>query len=304
MKNRIIFLGSSDFAVPILSKLNEEYQIVLVITQPDRPAGRGGIIETSPVKKLTLSLRLPILQPERIKESSFILKLKDLNADLMIVAAYGQILSKPLLDLPPYGCINVHASLLPRWRGASPIQAALLAGDSVSGVSIMQMDEGLDTGPILSQKEVIISDDEDALSLSVKLSALGADLLMDTLNRFFLGQLEPWKQDDEKATKSQLIKKEDGLLDLNKSAELLERMVRAYYPWPGAHFFWSGNAIKVLKAHVNDNQTSIAGEHKTIDKKPALGAEKGYLVLDLLQPAGKNPMTGKEFLNGARNWLN
>lgn len=303
MNNRIIFLGSSDFAVPILIELNKKYPILAVITQPDRPSGRGGKIVFSPIKDLSLFLGLPVLQPEKIKDSQFISKLNVLKPDLIVVAAYGQILSKTILDIPALGCINVHASLLPRWRGASPIQSAILAGDTVSGVSIMKMDEGLDTGAVLTQQEVTISQEDTALSLSKKLAETGADLLINTLEGYLTGSINPKKQDEEKATKTRLVKKGDGVLNLNNSADYLERMVRAYYPWPGVFFYWKEIPIKVLKAHVEDCPTPLVGEHKKINKKPAFGTEKGCLVLDLVQPAGKKPMTGEEFLNGIRNWV-
>jgi methionyl-tRNA formyltransferase len=303
MNKRIIFLGSPDFTVPVLARLNQKYSVFTVITQPDRPSGRGGKIVFSAVKELSLALGLTVLQPERIKESSFIGKLNELKPDLMVVAAYGQILSKSILDLPPFGCINVHASLLPRWRGASPIQSSILAGDAKSGVSIMKMDEGLDTGPILSQQEVTISVEDSAFSLSKKLAEAGAELLLNTLDGYFSGSIKPIKQEEEKVTRTKLIKKGDGILDFNKSASYLERMVRAYYPWPGAFFYWNDIPIKVLQAHVDDFQTPLAGDHIIINKKPAFGTEKGYLVLDLIQPAGKKPMTGEEYLNGVRNWV-
>jgi methionyl-tRNA formyltransferase len=304
MKNKIVFLGSAEFSVPILLGLNGDFQIVAVLTQPDRPSGRGGRIEISPIKKAGLSLGLQIFQPEKIKAPEFIHVLSELKPDLIVVAAYGQILSKQLLDLPRLGCINVHASLLPRWRGASPIQAAILAGDAVTGITIMKMDEGLDTGPILAQKEMEIAQEDDAQMLSFKLSRLGAELLEGTLKEYFVNRIVPQTQKNENATQTRLIRKEDGRLDFNLPAYQLERMVRAYHPWPGAYFAWGSLPIKVIKAHVMDVQGSAVGRQRIIEEKPACGTPNGYLVLDQIQPAGKRSMAGKDFLNGVKNWLN
>ncbi len=303
MNKRIIFMGSPIFAVPILKSLINISDIVGVVTQPDRQAGRGRKVEQSPIKEIALSLGLPVFQPIRIRDSEVIDSLSKSNPDLIVVAAYGQILPVSILEIPPFGCINVHASLLPRWRGASPIQAALLAGDTVTGVSIMKMDEGLDTGPILMQREIEIVSEDNALSLSDKLSKLGASLLLETLSSYFLGKIQLKIQNSEQATKTYLIKKEEGLLDLNKPARLLERAVRAFYPWPGTFFFWRSQQIKVLKAHVFDSQNVQPNQHLVIEKKPAIGTADGILVMDIVQPAGKKNMAGEEFLHGNHNWL-
>jgi methionyl-tRNA formyltransferase len=303
MPKRIIFMGSPEFAVPILINLQKEYFIPAVVTQQDRPSGRGGKVETSPVKEAALLLGLTILQPEKVRTEEFFSVLSDSKSDLIVVAAYGQILPKKILELPAFGCINVHASLLPRWRGASPIQSAILAGDPVTGVTIMMMDEGLDTGPVLSQKTIPIDKDDNYLSLSQKLSVAGADLLIETMQGYFSGQIVPVKQLEEKATKTKLIKKIDGKLNFQNPAQYLEKMIRAFYPWPGAFFDWSESQIKVIKGHANPNQPLTIGEHKVIEKKPAIGTGEGFLILDLLQPSGKRVMQGEEFLNGARDWL-
>lgn len=303
MEKRILFMGSPEFAVPALKKINSNYEVLAVVTQPDRPSGRGGKIEISPVKDTAISLGLKVFQPEKIKSTESISWISSLSPDLIVVAAFGQILSKQILEIPLFGCINVHASLLPKFRGASPIQSAILAGDKETGVSIMVMDEGLDTGPILSQKELPIDPEENSLTLSNKLSIAGADLLLDTLEKFFTGQLHSVKQREDKATLTRLIKKHDGLMDFKNSSEYLERMVRAFYPWPGAHFFWKNSLIKVIKGHINKSQDTFSGEHKIIEKKPAIGAGDGFLIIDLLQPSGKRILKGEEFLNGARDWL-
>jgi len=303
MKKRIIFMGSPVFAVPILHNLAESSEVISVVTQPDRPAGRGRKIEQSAVKEASLLLSLPILQPVKIRDSFVVEHLRKLNPDLIVVAAYGQILPGSILEIPPLGCINVHASLLPRWRGASPIQTAILAGDSVTGVSIMKMDAGLDTGPIIAQKEINISEDDTAYSLSEKLSNLGASLLMETLEEYISGKNKMIYQNDEHATKTHLIKKEEGLLDFNISAKMLERAVRAFNPWPGTFFFWNTHQIKVIKAHLLDNQKARPNQHLVIEKKPAIGTTHGDFVMDYIQPAGKKTMSGEEFLHGANNWI-
>lgn len=302
MELRIIFLGSSQFAMPVLERLVQEYTLSAVVTQPDRPAGRGGKIDYSVIKKMALSLRLNVLQPAKIKDAEFISILAGLAPDLIVVAAYGQILSKQLIGMPKFGCVNVHASLLPRWRGASPIQSAILAGDEVTGVTIMKMDEGLDTGPILSQSTLSIDPGDTASSLSEKLSRAGADLLMNTLNGYIAGNIRPVQQNNEKATLSKLIRKSDGQMDFKKPAMYLERMVRAYDPWPGAFFHWNDQSIKVLKAHVETEGSFEPGIASILNKKPAIGTGVGGLVLDVVQPQGRRIMTGEEFLNGVRDW--
>ncbi len=297
-------MGSPAFAVPILKELAKAFDIITVVTQPDRPAGRGRKIEQSPIKELSLALGLPLIQPLKIRESEIVNHLQIINPDLIVVAAYGQILTKKILEIPSLGCINIHASLLPRWRGASPIQAAILSGDSITGVSIMKMDEGLDTGPIIAQREIPISINDTFFSLSENLSNLGASLLIETLGEYFSGKSKLTNQDDEQATKTHLIKKEEGLLDLKMPAEKLERAIRAYNPWPGTFFFWGSHQIKVLKAHILDSQKVQPNQHLVHQKQPAIGTVHGLLIMDIVQPAGKKAMTGEEFLRGAHDWLN
>jgi methionyl-tRNA formyltransferase len=304
MKKKIIFMGSPAFAVPILKELANAFDIITAVTQPDRPTGRGRKIEQSPIKKLSLALGLPLIQPMKIREAEVVNHLQIINPDLIVVAAYGQIIPKNILEIPSLGCINVHASLLPRWRGASPIQAAILSGDVITGVSIMKMDEGLDTGPIIAQQEISISIDDTFFSLSEKLSNLGASLLIETLGEYFSGKSKLTNQDEEQATKTHLIKKEEGLLDLKMPAEMLERAIRAYNPWPGTFFFWGSHQIKVLKAHILDSQKVQPNQHLVHQKKPAIGTGHGLLIMDIVQPAGKKAMTGEEFLRGAHDWLN
>lgn len=303
METRIIFLGSPEFAVPVLERLVQEYRVSAVVTQPDKPSGRGSKTEYSAIKKLALSLGLNVLQPAKIKDAGFVSILADFAPDLIVVAAYGQILSRQLIELPKYGCINVHASLLPRWRGASPIQSAILAGDELTGVTIMKMDEGLDTGPILSYLTLLIDASDNASTLSEKLAMAGAELLVKTLDGYLAGQILPVQQDNDKATLTRLLRKSDGQMDFNQPAAYLERMVRAYNPWPGAFFQWNDQLIKVLGAHVDAGKSIETGATSVVSKKPALGTGEGVLVLDVVQPQGRRIMTGEEFLNGVRDWI-
>lgn len=303
METRIIFLGSPEFAVPVLERLVQKFKVLAVVTQPDKPSGRGAKTEYSAVKKLALSLGLNVLQPVKIKDAGFISILADFAPDLIVVAAYSQILSRQLLELPKYGCVNVHASLLPRWRGASPIQSAILAGDEVTGVTIMKMEEGLDTGPILSQSSLPISASDNASSLSEKISKAGAELLVKTLDGYLTGQIQTVQQDNEKATLTRLLNKSDGQMDFNQPAEYLERMVRAYDPWPGAYFQHNDQLIKVLKTHMDAGKSIKPGVTSIVGKKPVIGTGEGVLVLDVVQLQGRRIMTGAEFLNGFRNWI-
>lgn len=301
---KVVFMGSPDYAVPILEMLNQNYRVVGVITQPDRPVGRGKKIQAPPVKILAQSLGLPVLQPEKIKGDEFVQELSELKPEVIIVAAYGKILPKGILDLPKFGCVNVHASLLPKWRGASPIQSAILNGDASSGVTIMLMDEGVDTGKILAQSEVEIDKEDTAESLSQKLSLSGAELLAATLPDYLNGSIQPQAQQEEEATFTRMLKKEDGEIDFSRSLEFIERQVRAYYPWPICYFKWDDSLLRVIKAEDNRTQKLACRQRGIIDKYPCIGTANGDLKLVQVQPSGKRVMSGKDFLNGARNWEN
>jgi len=294
-------MGSPDFSLSTLQALHENYTVVGVVTQPDRIAGRGRELKPPPVKSLALKLGIPIIQPENLREPGAMEQLRAWSPDVIVVAAFGQILKQDVLDLPNFGCINVHASLLPRWRGAAPINAAILHGDEETGVTIMKMDVGLDTGPILSQRAVRIQPDETAGSLFEKLSKLGADLLLDTLPKYLSGEIEPRPQPDEGATYASMMKKEDGLLDFSLPAKELERKVRAFNPWPGTYFEWDGNLLKVHRASIGVGKMR-EGERGVYLGLPAVGTSENFLVLGEVQPAGKKPMPGKAFLAGARKW--
>jgi methionyl-tRNA formyltransferase len=228
-------------------------------------------------------------------------QIRSWGPDLIVVAAFGQLLGPQLLGVPEYGCVNVHASLLPRWRGAAPIQAAIAAGDSATGVTVMKMDEGMDTGDILSQSSTPIGDDDTGGSMTERLSGLGADLLSKTLPPYLAGELVARAQDSSQATKAPLLRKEDGQLDPTKPAEALERRVRAFNPWPGAHIALGSTRLKVHRAHVAPGRAAV-GTRLELEGMPALGTSDGLLLLDEVQPAGKMPMEGRAFLMGARDW--
>ncbi len=298
-------MGSPDFALSSLSALAaaQMYDVVGVVTQPDRASGRGRELKAPPVKTLALELNIPVLQPEKLRAPEAMNQLRAWNPDLIVVAAFGQILKQDVLYLPRYGCINIHASLLPRWRGAAPINAAILAGDEETGVTIMQMDAGLDTGPMLSMKSIRIGRDDTAGTVFQALSTLGADLLMKTLPEYFAGNLKPIPQPTEGSTYAPMLKKEDGLLDFTHSAVELERRVRAMNPWPCAWIEWNGNPLKVLRASaISGEKSQASGIRFTVEGKPAIQSAEGALVLDEIQPAGRKVMSGKSFLAGVRDW--
>ncbi len=299
---RIVFMGSPEFAVPVLRALVQQYDVVGVVTQPDRPAGRGRQLTPPVVKALAIELGLPVMQPPRLRAPEAMDQLRQWSPELIVVAAFGQILRPDVLSLPPRGCINVHASLLPRWRGAAPIQAALLAGDAQTGVTIMQMDAGVDTGAILSQQALPIGPDDTAGTLAAQLSALGTGLLLDTLPGYLSGELHPRPQPGEGATYAPMLKKEDGLLDPARPAGELARRVRAFNPRPGAFLAWDGGSLKVHRAHAEPG-AAAPGLRLIVHGLPAVGTADGILVLDNVQPAGKKPMDGRAFLSGARNWV-
>jgi methionyl-tRNA formyltransferase len=301
--HRVVFMGSPDFAVPTLEGLTKHYQVVGVVTQPDRPAGRGGKVKSPAIKQAALRLGIPFIQPEKLRRPEAMEQLKDWAPDLIVVTAFGQILRQEVLDLPEFGCINVHGSLLPRWRGAAPIQAAILAGDQETGITIMKMDPGVDTGPMLKQRALPINPDDTAGILFEKLAPLGAELLLETLTEYLPGKLLPQPQPAEGASYASMLKKEDGKLDFNQTAETLERKVRAFFPWPGT---WielpNGEQLKVIHASYSMRESPGLGVKIRVAGVPAVGTLEGILILDQVQPSGKKTMSGKAYLAGARNW--
>jgi methionyl-tRNA formyltransferase len=302
MSIKIVFMGSPEFALPTLRALARHYEVIGVITQPDRASGRGREQKAPPVKTLALELNIPLFQPEKLRAPEAMAQLREWDPELIVVAAFGQILKKDVLELPKYGCINVHASLLPRWRGAAPINAAILAGDEEIGVTIMKMDVGLDTGPMLSKRSIRHTPDLTTGAAIQALSQLGADLLIDTLPDYLSGKLIPQPQPQEGSTYAPMLKKEDGLLDFTHPAVELERRVRAMNPWPGAWFEWNGNVLKVGRAFVSEAKGPSMGARFTFEGRPAVMTGDGVLVLDEVQPAGKKMMPGKSFLAGTKNW--
>jgi len=302
MSLRLVFMGSPEFALPVLRVLAQSYDVIGVVTQPDRASGRGRELKPPAVKTLALELGLPMIQPEKLREPSAIQQLRVWNPEIILVAAFGQILREDVLGLPPYGCINVHASLLPRWRGAAPINAAILAGDEETGVTIMKMDAGLDTGSILTQKSIRLTQDDTAGSVAKALSRLGAELLIETLPDYISGKLTPRPQPEEGVTYAPLLKKEDGLLDFSRPAVELERRVRAMDPWPGTWFDWEGRLLKVTLASVHEAKGRRIGSRFIVAGRPALMSADGALVLEEVQPAGRKRMSGRSFLAGVQDW--
>ena len=303
---RIVFMGTPDFAVPSLQRLYERsaagnWQVSAVVTQPDRPAGRGKQVLASPVKRFALEAGLPVLQPQSLrKEPAMVEALRHFQPDLIIVAAYGLILPKTVLAIPRLGCLNVHASLLPALRGASPISAALLAGLAETGVTIMRMDEGLDTGPALAQARQPIRPEDTTASLSDRLAEQGADLLVATIPGWVAGQTPaiPQEQLPGEVSYCRMIKKEDGLIDWARPAVEIERMTRAYTPWPSAYTYWRGEVLKIWQATVLPG-SATPGEVISTPHGPAIGCGDGLLLLKSVQPAGRRAMDGRSFLNGA-----
>lgn len=307
MSTRIVFMGSPEFALGTLRALVEHYPVAGVVTQPDRPAGRGRVLTPPPVKVLAEELGLPVIQPIRMLDTETMVVIRGWKPDLFIVAAFGQILRQEALDLPPFGSLNVHASLLPRWRGAAPIQAAILHGDKQTGVTIMRMDSGVDTGPLLIQRALPIQTSETAGSLAPKLAKLGAELLIDTLPKYLSRDLQPQPQPGEH-TYAPMLKKSDGELDFSQSASALERRIRAFNPWPGTFMTWKNGRINIHQARAvrfaeTSKLTDIEPGRRTIyEEEPAMITGDGLLILEELQPAGKKSMHGKVFLRGAISW--
>jgi methionyl-tRNA formyltransferase len=301
---RIIFAGTPDFAARHLQALiNSEHQIVGVYSQPDRPAGRGKKLKASEVKALALEHDLPVFQPQSLKTDEALEELNSLNADIMIVVAYGLILPKAILDAPRLGCLNVHGSILPRWRGAAPIQRAIWAGDQQTGVTIMQMDEGLDTGDMLHISHCPIDSAETSASLYAKLAELGPDALINTINRLAKGDITPEPQNDADANYAKKLSKDEANIDWSMDAEQIERNIRAFNPWPVCFTQMSGNTVKIYQANVVE-QSGAAGTVLTSDKNGIVVAcGKHALSISELQPQGKKPMAINDFLNGRSDWV-
>ena len=301
---RVVFLGTGDIGVPSLKALAQSgHEVRAVFTRPDRPAGRHLKLRPPPIKAAALELGLRVFQPEKIRGAEAVRELMSLEPDVIVVAAYGQILPKTILSLPRFGCMNIHASLLPRHRGASPIHSTILAGDKKSGVTIMQMDEGLDTGDILFQVTIAIEPAATAGSLHARLAHLAPDVLVECLNRLALGTLKPQKQDHALATYAPKLTREDGEIDWNKPAEEIERRIRAMTPWPGAytHILLKNvpTFLKVHEAEIGGSQDETAGTVLATDNERILvAAGSGGIALKKMQLAGGNCLTAAEFARG------
>jgi methionyl-tRNA formyltransferase len=301
---RIIFFGTPSFAVPTLQNLFQgKDEVVAVVTQPDRGKGRGQKVVPSPVKQFILQHKkdeLLIFQPESVKEKAFQERLRELHPELFVVVAYGQILPKSLLRIPKYGAVNVHASLLPKYRGAAPIAWAILRGEKMTGVTTMIMDEGMDTGDILLQTEIPIGKEETAETLHNRLASLGAQLLLETVGRMKAGNLRPVPQEHSKATYAPLLKKEDGQIDWRKEAEAIDRRVRAFNPWPGAFTSLKGQLLKIYRGEIRER--APAGKAGTViwvgsDFIEVETGKDSFLIKEV-QLEGKRRMTVRDFLSG------
>ncbi len=298
---RIVFMGTPEFACPTLQKLIDRGEnVVAVVTQPDRPKGRGQQMLPPPVKQLAERHGIPVQQPVKVRTPDAVEEIRALAPDLIVVVAFGQILPKALLEIPRYGCINVHASLLPRWRGAAPLNWCIIAGDTETGVTTMQMDVGLDTGDMLLKKITPIGRDEDASSLHDRLCGIGAEALAETIDLLVAGRLVPEKQDDALTTYASMLKKEDGLIDWSGDAIAIRNRIRGLTPWPGAYTHLNGKTLKVFRTRAG----SGTGSPGTVLQAGKNGIEvacgSGSLWIDELQLEGKKRLAAAEFLAGCR----
>ncbi|HHQ4756766.1 methionyl-tRNA formyltransferase [Aeromonas hydrophila] len=305
-KLKLIFAGTPDFAARHLAALlSSDHEVVAVYTQPDKPAGRGQKLTASPVKELALAHALPVYQPASLRKEEAQAELAALGADLMVVVAYGLILPKAVLDTPRLGCINVHGSLLPRWRGAAPIQRSIWAGDAETGVTIMQMDVGLDTGAMIRKVSCPIAADETSASLYDKLAGLGPQALVDTIDAMAAGDTAAEVQDDALANYAEKLSKEEARIDWSMDAVAIERCIRAFNPWPISWFEVAGQTVKVWQAEVvAQDHGQAAGTLLMADKQGIdIATGKGVLRLLTLQPPGKKAMSVSDLLNSRRDWF-
>lgn len=305
----IIFAGTPDFAAQHLQALlDSEHNVIAVYTQPDKPAGRGKKLQASPVKQLAEKHQIPVYQPKSLRKEEAQAELKALNADVMVVVAYGLILPQAVLEAPKYGCLNVHGSILPRWRGAAPIQRAIWAGDQQTGVTIMQMDVGLDTGDMLHKVTTPILPTETSASLYAKLAELAPSALLEVLNGLATQQFKPEKQDESLANYAEKLTKEEAKLDWTLSAAQLERNIRAFNPAPIAYLTVNVNGVeervKIYQAQVLAHQEKTAGTVLNVSKNGIeIATAEGVLNITQLQPSGKKPMSVQDFLNGRADWF-
>jgi methionyl-tRNA formyltransferase len=307
MKKKVIFMGTPDFSLASLEMLaeSESLEIIAVYTQPDREAGRGQKIVESPVKKYAMSRGLRIMQPESLKNADAVSQMKALSPDVAVVSAYGKIIPENILAVPPRGCLNIHPSLLPKYRGATPIPSAILNGETVTGISVMLLDPGMDTGPVLKQREEAISNDDTSETLSERLAKAGAELLMDVLPPWLEGKIIPVPQDDSQATYTKVISKEDGKIDWNTGAIDIWRRIRAFQPWPGCFTTWAGRNLKIAGALPLDMPSSEPGKVIPVEGPVSVGIEcgRGVLGLTRVQLEGKKQMSVEEFIRGQGDFV-
>ena len=295
---RIVFIGAGEIGVPTLQALlNSDHQVVGVVTQPDKPVGREQQIEPPPIKKAIAGIAVPILQPARVKDAEAIEEIRSLKPDVIVVMAYGQILPRDVLEIPKVACLNLHASLLPRWRGAAPIQAAIAAGDRETGITVMYMDEGLDTGDILLQRKIEILPADTGGLLHERLAQIAPEALFQSLHQLAAGNAPRLPQDGARATYAPKLKREHGRIDWSQPAEVIERKIRAFDPWPGAFMKLDGRNLKIFSASVID-LAGKPGEILRSDNKLVIAAGKRALSLGEVQLEGKRRMSAAEFLRG------
>lgn len=297
-KKRLIFMGTPDFAVPALkSLLDSDHKVIAVYTQPPKPKGRGHKVAKSPVHLLADDNEIPVFTPKSLRNEDTQKEFQDLNADAAIVAAYGLLLPQEILDAPQFGCINIHGSLLPRWRGAAPIHRALLEGDTETGITLMQMDIGLDTGDMLAKESIKIEEHTTTEDLHDALSIMGARMLVPLIDD--LDNLTPQIQDGTLATYAKKLEKSESALNFSKPADYLARQVRAFHPWPGSTLMWQGQSVKVLKALADaDDISAFVGDMVISKNEIRVQCGKGSLLIRSLQLPGKKPMTADAFING------
>jgi methionyl-tRNA formyltransferase len=306
---KVVFMGSPAFALPALQSLmSNKYDIRMVYTQPDKRTGRGQQLMSCPVKQYAEANGLNVVQPETFKDPDAVEQLSGIQPDIIVVVAYGQILPDTVLRIPIYKCINIHPSLLPKYRGPSPIAAAILNGDAETGVTIMLIEKKVDIGPILSQRRTAIADEDDTESLSGKLAGLGALLLIETLPDWVAGRIQPAAQDESLASYTRMVTKEDGQLDLNLSAVQLWHKVKAYHPWPGCYVHWKERRLKIIKAiPVNGGGQREIGQIIAIPRmqaaRVAVQTGEGLLGLITIQPEGKREMAAADFIAGHRDFI-
>jgi methionyl-tRNA formyltransferase len=298
---RLVFLGTPAFAVPTLERLVEcGHQVLAAVTQPDRPKGRGQSLAPPPVKEAALRLGVPVYQPERVKRPESVDYLRSLAPEAMVVVGYGQIIPQFIIDIPPLGILNVHASLLPKYRGAGPIQWAIVNGETSTGVTIMRIDAGLDTGPMLLKAETAIGADETAIDLGRRLSVMGADLLVEALDALAAGRVVPQPQDNSQATYAPMLKKEDGRIDWSRSAVQIHNQVRGMQPWPGAYSIFRGGALHIWRARATEAGAGHPPGTLLRIKPLLVTCGAGALELTDVQMEGRKRMPAADFANGQR----